>query len=140
MRLSALPPILLLAFALTGCMTDSAPNPDYRIKVMYAPDGRPIAVPPECLDWRTYDSGTSEDNVPAPTFGCATARNLAAQIANPEDLIEGKPIGSPDPVVSSAAVKRYQAGKTTSLINPNDNTPGTVIKMEDSRVGGGDSK
>lgn len=139
MRLSVFS-ALMLTLALGGCLTTAETSPDYRIKVMFAPDGKPIAVPPECLDWRIHETGSPWTNTSSPTYGCASARNLAAQVANPEDLIEGKPLGAPDPVVSSAAVARYKAGKTTPLIDPNASKPGTVIKMEDSRVGGGDKK
>ncbi len=125
-----------LAVLLGGCET--APNPDYRVKVVDDPSGKgTIALPPECLNWHDYETGSAFENVLSPTFGCATARNLAAQVERPEDLIESKPMGAPDPVVSAAAISRYQAGKTTPLIDPNATKPSQVIKMEDARMGGG---
>lgn len=129
----------LLATLLGGCSTP--PDPDYRVKIMPSPNGKGAeAIPPECLNWHDYEVGSPLENVTRPTFGCASARNLAAQVAQPEDLIEGKPLGSADPVVSAAAMSRYQAGRTTPLIDPNKQAPAQVIKMEDARVGGGSVK
>jgi|GEM_PF-1347304 len=133
---------LLCALALNGCATPAQPPaPDYRVKVMPAPNGKgAVAVPPHCLSWAQDQMGSPWDNQASPTFGCATAQDLAAQVANPNDLIEGRPLGAPDPIVSAASVSRYQAGKTTALIDPNAAAPAQVIKMEDARLGGGASK
>jgi len=127
---------LVLVTLLGGC--EIAPKPDYRIKVMPAPDGHGfVAIPPECLSWYEYGTGGPSENMPWPSYGCAEAKNLAAMVDRPEDLIEGKPLGPADPVVSAAAISRYQAGKTTPLIDPNADAPQQVIKMEDARIGGG---
>jgi pilus assembly protein CpaD len=45
-----------------------------------------IAVPPDCPDW-SENIGRDPHNMPWPNMGCATQRNLAAMVANPEDLI-----------------------------------------------------
>ncbi len=133
---SLLLPTLLLATLLGGC--ESTPNPDYRIKVVQNPSGKGyVALPPECLSWQAYETGSPLENQLRPTYGCAEAKNLAAMVERPEDLIEGKPLGPADPVVSAAAISRYQAGKTTPLIDPNAEAPSQIIKMEDSRLGGG---
>lgn len=125
-----------LALLLGGCETP--PRPDYRIKVMPSPTGKGvIAIPPECLSWHEYGAGDPQENTPWPTFGCAEAKNLAAMVDDPNDLIEGKPLGEADPVVSAAAIARYQAGKTTPLIDPNAEAPTMIMKMEDARIGGG---
>lgn len=42
-------------------------------------------VPPECGDW-SEDLGVNHDRVHYPNFGCATQRNLALTVANPQDL------------------------------------------------------
>lgn len=137
MRSSSLAfPAFLLLFVLGGCMTTT---PDYRIKLMSSPDGT-VAVPPECPSWADAETGSPLNNGPSPLFGCASARNLAAQVARPEDLIEGRDLGAPDAVAASAAVARYRAGKTTPLINPGAPAPVATTKAEDSRVGGGTIK
>jgi pilus assembly protein CpaD len=53
------------------------------IRITYT---RFVAEAPECGDWST---NLAEDprNVYYPNFGCAQQRNLAAQIANPADLL-----------------------------------------------------
>jgi pilus assembly protein CpaD len=45
-----------------------------------------IAVPPDCPDW-SENIGRDPKNMPWPNKGCASQRNLAAMVANPEDLI-----------------------------------------------------
>jgi pilus assembly protein CpaD len=45
-----------------------------------------VAIPPDCPDW-SEDIGRDPQNMPWPDQGCATQRNLAAMVANPEDLI-----------------------------------------------------
>ncbi len=45
-----------------------------------------IAQPPDCPDW-SENIGRDPQNMPYPNMGCATQRNFAAMVANPEDLI-----------------------------------------------------
>ncbi|HSD91630.1 MAG TPA: CpaD family pilus assembly protein [Methyloceanibacter sp.] len=45
-----------------------------------------VAEPPECPDW-SENIGRDPKNMPWPNKGCATQRNLAAMVANPEDLL-----------------------------------------------------
>jgi pilus assembly protein CpaD len=45
-----------------------------------------VAVPPDCPDW-SENIGRDFQNMPWPDKGCATQRNLAAMVANPEDLL-----------------------------------------------------
>ena len=45
-----------------------------------------VAVPPDCPDW-SENIGRDPQNMPWPNKGCATQRNLAAMVANPEDLL-----------------------------------------------------
>jgi pilus assembly protein CpaD len=45
-----------------------------------------VAVPPDCPDW-SENVGRDPQNMPWPNMGCATQRNLAAMVANPEDLV-----------------------------------------------------
>lgn len=59
-----------------------------------------------CPDW----SRPSQPEYAASSmsnFGCATNTNLAAMVANPEDLIHGQ-VGSTDQRVSSKAIKTYR--------------------------------
>lgn len=45
-----------------------------------------VALPPDCPDW-SEDIGRDPRNMPWPNKGCASQRNLAAMVANPEDLV-----------------------------------------------------
>ena len=46
-----------------------------------------VAEPPDCPDW-SENVGRDPQNMPWPNMGCATQRNLAAMVANPEDLLQ----------------------------------------------------
>jgi pilus assembly protein CpaD len=45
-----------------------------------------VAEPPDCPDW-SENVGRDPNNMPWPNKGCASQRNLAAMVANPEDLV-----------------------------------------------------
>jgi pilus assembly protein CpaD len=45
-----------------------------------------VAEAPDCGHWPT-NLGEDPRNLPYPNFGCATQRNLAAQVSNPADLL-----------------------------------------------------
>ena len=46
-----------------------------------------VAVPPDCPDW-SENIARDPQNMPFTNMGCATQRNLAVAVANPQDLIE----------------------------------------------------
>ena len=52
---------------------------------------------------------------PAVAFGCATQRNLATMIADPNDLLRGRDYAGQDATTASSAVQRYKDGKVTPL-------------------------
>jgi type IV pilus biogenesis protein CpaD/CtpE len=110
-------------------------NPDHRIQIIQGPSGS-VAVPPNCISWYDSDWGHPLSNNPWPSYGCAQARNLAAQVEKPENLKELGEMSAADPIVESGAIARYQAGKTTPLIDPKKDYPIEIKKMEDKRVGG----
>ena len=45
-----------------------------------------VAEGPDCPDW-SENIGRDPQNMPYPNMGCATQRNFAAMVANPEDLL-----------------------------------------------------
>lgn len=117
--------ILSSAFLLCACSgyDPVEPNPDYSIKLMRSHDGkRTVAVPPDCPSWNTVSSSPLE-NQPWAQFGCANARNLAAQIVRPDDLIDGRDSGPAKGSTTAGAVNRYNEGKTKSLQDPNSKAP-----------------
>ncbi len=56
----------------------------YAIRLSY---DRFVAEGPTCPDW-SENLAFDPNNMPYPNMGCATQRNLAAQIANPRDLVQ----------------------------------------------------
>lgn len=65
------------------------------------------ATVPGCPDWSDYQLQTTEGQ--ASNYGCATALNLAAMIADPQDLLHGRNstgVGSGE--TASKAVKAFR--------------------------------
>lgn len=69
---------------------------------------RSTAAVPNCPDW-SAKSDMNYNNAMSPNFGCAINGNLAAMIADPQDLLEGKK-GSSETVIatSNKAISTYR--------------------------------
>jgi pilus assembly protein CpaD len=69
---------------------------------------RSTARVPGCPDW-SAKSDMNYNNAMSPNFGCATNGNLAAMVADPQDLLEGKK-GSSETVIatSNKAISTYR--------------------------------
>ncbi len=83
---------------------------------------RYVASAPNCPNW-SKKPGNDFGNTLHSDFGCATATNLAAMVADPRDLIVGQTMG---PVVGdpgSAPVHAYRTGKVAPL---SENTGGAT--------------
>ena len=94
-------------------MTDTAPLTEGRVApgTVRIVVTRSSASVPGCPNW----SKTTEANYNAsthPNYGCATNSNLAAMIADPEDLVRGKDSESLDANSGKRAIEAYRA-KTT---------------------------
>ncbi len=76
----------------------------------------PMITLPGCPDW-SAPSDLAAGNLPMSQLGCATALNLAATVANPADLVEGRPLGPADGVREAAAVERYRNDKVKKLLD-----------------------
>ena len=61
---------------------------------------RSRASVPGCPDWSAASDATLTNGLSS-NYGCATNANMAAMIANPEDLIEGQK-GSPDTYINTS--------------------------------------
>lgn len=70
---------------------------------------------PACPDW-TASVWDNFDNQPHSNWGCATAINFGLMVANPRDLIEGRPAPIADGELQARAIERYRLGKTKDLI------------------------
>jgi pilus assembly protein CpaD len=101
-------------------VTSGASQPGYARVVVT----RSKAHVPGCPNWSAtsdmnYNNGTS------PNYGCATNSNLAAMIANPEDLIEGQK-GTGETVImsSSKAIETYRDATPTGAGGLTENATG----------------
>ncbi|MEP2726770.1 CpaD family pilus assembly protein [Roseibium sp.] len=74
---------------------------------------RSTASVPGCPDW-SVKTEANYNNATHPGFGCGVNSNLAAMIANPEDLIAGQ-TGTGETVVttSTKAINAYRAAEPT---------------------------
>ena len=74
---------------------------------------RTTASVPGCPDW-SHTAEWNPDNSTNPNYGCATNTNLAAMVANPEDLIEGqKGTGETVVTTSTKAIQSYRDQEPT---------------------------
>jgi pilus assembly protein CpaD len=80
---------------------------------------RYVAEGPECGRWTT---NLSEDyrNLHYPNFGCAQQRNLAAQIANPADLLGPRTVEPADAERRAVVFDKYRQGRTTGAEKSQD--------------------
>jgi pilus assembly protein CpaD len=98
-------------------MNDSAPVtqgeiPSGALRVIVS---RVKAEVPGCPDWSRPAQPDLNSNTSS-NFGCATNSNLAAMIADPEDLLEGQVSNKTSSVFQSTkAIKAYRSGKPSGL-------------------------
>lgn len=106
-RIAMFAPCVTAALLLTGCLKPPIGMPDATV-IGY--DGH-RAVPPDCRDLAA-PSLLLDGGVPRPSvaWGCATFTNLAAQVANPRDLVAPARLGPADAAVAASAVQRYETG------------------------------
>jgi pilus assembly protein CpaD len=85
------------------------PDPGAPIRLSYL---RFVAQGPECGLWT---SNLAEDprNLAYPNFGCAQQHNLAAQIANPADLLGPRTVEPADGERRSVVFDKYRQGRPT---------------------------
>jgi pilus assembly protein CpaD len=71
-----------------------------------------VAQGPDCPDW-SEDMGRDPQNLPWPNMGCAMQKNLAAMVADPQDLLYPRH-ETPRPSERRDTVwRKYVAGETT---------------------------
>ncbi|MET0193715.1 MAG: CpaD family pilus assembly protein [Hyphomicrobiaceae bacterium] len=83
-----------------------------------------IAEGPACGRWPT-NLARQKDNLNYDNFGCAQQRNLAAQIANPADLIGPRSMTTSDSERRAVVIGRYENGENTTATRPPEQTIGT---------------
>jgi len=74
---------------------------------------RSIASVPGCPDW-SHTADANDANATNPNYGCATNGNMAAMIADPEDLVQGKRgTGETVLLTSTKAIDAYREAPPT---------------------------
>ena len=74
---------------------------------------RTEASVPGCPNWAVRRIRTTTTSM-LPNFGCSVNSNLAAMVANPEDLVRGREgTGVGDAITSAKAVSSYRTAKPT---------------------------
>lgn len=84
-----------------------------------------VAEAPSCGAWENITA--TRKNEAYGNFGCAMAANLAAQIANPEDLVRPRDSTSIDAGRRDTVIGKYRKGETTSSAK-DDQAKGTISK------------
>ena len=75
---------------------------------------RYLVTLPGCPDW-SRESGTDFANLPFSNFGCATEANLGLMVAEPKDLVRGRPLGPADGIQQAEGIVRYRTGEVVEL-------------------------
>jgi pilus assembly protein CpaD len=101
---------------------DAAGAPGAPLKVGFL---RYVAQVPQCGGWENI-TGT-RNNTAYENFGCAITANMAAQIANPEDLLSPRPEGPIDSGRRATVLDKYRKGEVTSSAK-DDQSNGVVSK------------
>jgi pilus assembly protein CpaD len=65
-----------------------------------------------CGNW-SKNLGDTADNRSSPDLGCAVQQNIAAQVADPRDLIEPRPTEASDATRRGTVISHYEKGEVT---------------------------
>jgi pilus assembly protein CpaD len=110
----------------------SVPSNSVRVVV-----SRARASVPNCPNW-SEDSTPTWNNRQSPNYGCAVNSNLAAMVANPEDLIRGRSGASTvDNRTSTRAVQSYRDATPTGQDGLQDISTGGASGGKGGNSGGG---
>jgi pilus assembly protein CpaD len=83
------------------------------------------AVVPNCSDMSYWDFAWTGSNAELPSFGCAVASNLAAQIADASDLVGVQKMDPADLSRRGVVFSKYRNGEKTSS-ERNDDASGAI--------------
>jgi pilus assembly protein CpaD len=111
-RILTLVLVCATAASVSGCFKPPRDMPDQSVLGF---DGK-NAVPPDCSELARGSVLTDAGwHRPSMQWGCATYTNLAAQVANPKDLVAPGKLASADAAVAASAVHRYETGHVIPL-------------------------
>ena len=71
-----------------------------------------VAQTPRCGGWENITA--TRNNIAYENFGCAVTANMAAQVANPEDLLSPRPMTPADSGRRATVLDKYRKGEITS--------------------------
>lgn len=101
---------------------DAGGAPDAPLKVGFL---RYQATPPQCGTWENLTA--TRNNNAYGNFGCAITANMAAQVANPADLLGPRASSPIDASRRDTIIDKYRKGETTSSAK-DDQATGSVSK------------
>jgi pilus assembly protein CpaD len=78
--------------------------------------GRYVVTPPNCPDW-TKSASYDPLNHTSSNFGCATATNLGLMVADPGDLVRGRPMGPSDGAYGARMIQTWREGEKAGSSN-----------------------
>lgn len=79
-----------------------------------------------CGDW-SKDLANTASNQTSPNFGCSVQHNIAAQVADPRDLIQPRAASAGDATRRATVLGNYEKGKVTAA----DKAPDQSAKVSD---------
>lgn len=107
-----------LALFVAGCQSDGPDMDDFAQPVAHY-ERHPIIVTKtgaharQCGAW-PEDLSEVEDNEPYANFGCSQQKNIAAMVANPQDLVTPRTQTPADAMRRIKSIDNYRAGQAIS--------------------------
>jgi pilus assembly protein CpaD len=92
--------------------THDAPDGDMRVEINYVSYS---ARTDKCGDW-SQDLAFTGDNDTPKNFGCSVQQNIAAQVADPRDLIQPRDMDDANSARRATVINNYELGKITSAV------------------------
>ncbi len=100
--------------------THDAANGDMRVDVSYIAYK---ATADTCGDW-SEDLDFTMENQTAKNFGCAVQHNIAAQVADPRDLLGPREAGTVDTARRALTIDLYERGQPSAAVKRTPDLPG----------------
>jgi len=81
-----------------------------------------LLIPPSCSNF-SENIGSAIQSPRSSNFGCALEASFGMMVANPRDLIQGRPTGAYEGSRLADAIDRYRQGKITPLMDTGTTVP-----------------
>jgi pilus assembly protein CpaD len=96
---------------------------------------RPTAINPDCPGYNEPVSSYDRFGRPNMNMGCSNEINLGLMIADPNDLVRGRPLGPPDADRSTLAIQTYRTGSEGE--DGGASAGGSGVSLMPLAIGGG---